>query len=186
MLLLLGKSYKPDPTLLCNGFIAGLAAISASCAFVDYWAAMVIGVVAGFVVSQSIYFLDKIGIDDPVGSISMHGASGIWGLLAVGLFANGKYGTGWNSVNHGDPSSANGDGVRGWFYGDGGQMLAQLVAAVVLIVVVFGLAYLCFKISDWITPLRTNRDAELKGLDGAELGTLVYPDFTLKSGTLDG
>ena len=89
-MLLLAKSYKPDPTLLCNGFIAGLAAISAACAFVDYWAAMLIGVVAGVLVSQSIYFLDKIGIDDPAGSISMHGASGIWGLLAVGLFANGN------------------------------------------------------------------------------------------------
>jgi Amt family ammonium transporter len=186
MCVLLFQSYKPDPTLLCNGFIAGLAAISAACPFVDPWAAMVIGAVAGVLVSQSIHFWDKIGVDDPVGSISMHGVSGLWGIIALGLFANGKFGVGWNGVDRNEFASSGGDGVRGWFYGDGGQLVAQLVAAAVLVIFGFVFAYLFFKLSDWLTPLRTNRDAELKGLDGAELGTLVYPDFTLKSVTLDG
>src|SRR5262249_33880371 len=138
-----------------------------------------IGAVAGFLVSQSIYFWDKIGVDDPVGSISMHGVSGLWGLLAVGLFANGKCGVGWNGVIHSDLAAGSGpDGVRGLFYGDSGQLVAQLITVVVLVIFGFTSAYLLFKLTDWITPLRPSRDDELKGLDGAELGTLVYPDFT--------
>ena len=98
MLTLGAKKMKPDPTLICNGMIAGLVAISGPCPFVDSWAAVLVGAVAGSVVVGSVLLLERRGIDDPVGAISVHGVAGLWGLLAVGIFANGKYGTGFNGV----------------------------------------------------------------------------------------
>ena len=98
MLTLGAKKMKPDPTLICNGMIAGLVAISGPCPFVDTWAAVVVGAVAGSVVVGSVLLLERRGIDDPVGAISVHGVAGLWGLLAVGIFANGKYGAGFNGV----------------------------------------------------------------------------------------
>src|SRR6185369_12960093 len=88
------KGLKPDTTMLCNGMLAGLVAITAPCAFVDPWAAGVIGVVSGVLVVYSVFFFERIGIDDVVGAISVHGVNGVWGLISVGIFANGKYGAG--------------------------------------------------------------------------------------------
>jgi len=177
LLYFLGMRYKPDPTLLCNGFIGGLVAIAATCPFVDPWAAIFIGLLAGVLVNISVTTWDKFGVDDPVGVISMHGVNGIWGLIALGLFANGKYGLNFNGVA---------GPVKGLFYGDASQLVAQLAAAAV--VVVFGLAtaYALFRISNSITALRVSADSELRGIDSGEVGTLSYPDFTLKSVTLDG
>ena len=98
MLALGAKKMKPDPTLICNGMIAGLVAVSGPCPFVDSWAAVLVGAVAGGVVVGSVLLLERRGIDDPVGAISVHGVAGLWGLLAVGIFANGKCGAGWNGV----------------------------------------------------------------------------------------
>jgi hypothetical protein len=98
MVYLQMRQMKPDPSLMCNGLLAGLVAISAPCAFVDAWAAVLIGAVAGVLVVLSIFFWDRVHIDDPVGAISIHGVGGLWGLIALGLFANGKYGHGWNGV----------------------------------------------------------------------------------------
>ena len=98
MLTLGAKKMKPDPTLICNGMIAGLVAISGPCPFVDSWAAVVVGTVAGCLVVGGVLLLERRGIDDPVGAISVHGIAGLWGLLAVGIFANGKYGAGFNGV----------------------------------------------------------------------------------------
>ena len=107
MLTLGAKKMKPDPTLICNGMIAGLVAISGPCPFVDAWAAVIVGAVAGCVVVGSVLLLERRGIDDPVGAISVHGVAGLWGLLAVGIFANGKYGIGFNGVAaSGLPSTA--------------------------------------------------------------------------------
>ncbi|HTQ38441.1 MAG TPA: hypothetical protein VMJ32_05410 [Pirellulales bacterium] len=178
---------KPDPTLMCNGLVSGLVAISAACAFVEPWAALAIGAIGGVLVIISVLFWDKVGIDDPVGAISMHGVAGLWGVIAVGLFATGKFGAGWNGVARDDYAKLPGgvDGVRGLFYGDGGQLVAQLLEAGVLLVFGFIAAYGLFKLSALVTPLRVSRDAELQGLDGSEMGTLAYPDFALKSGILD-
>ena len=118
MLTLAAKKMKPDPTLICNGMIAGLVAISGPCPFVDSWAAVLVGAVAGSMVVVSVLLLERRGIDDPVGAISVHGVAGLWGLLAVGIFANGKYGAGFNGVAP--------DGVRGLLYGDPGQFAAQV------------------------------------------------------------
>ena len=83
----------------CNGMLAGLVAITAPCAFVAPWAACLIGVIAGFLVCYSVEFFDKVlKIDDPCGAISVHGVCGAWGVIAVGLFADGTYGAGWNGV----------------------------------------------------------------------------------------
>ena len=90
---------KPDISMSCNGMLAGLVAITAPCAFVAPWAAAIIGVIAGFIVCFGVWFFDHVAhVDDPCGAISVHGVCGAWGVLAVGLFADGTYGEGWNGV----------------------------------------------------------------------------------------
>ena len=186
MLYLVATVKRPDPTMMCNGIIAGLVAVSAGCAFIEPWSALLIGAVAGVLVIVSVFFWDKIGVDDPVGALSMHLGAGIWGVIAVGLFATGKFGSAWNGVVRSDYNKLSGvDGVRGLFYGDASQLVAQLIAAFVLTIFGFITAYVLFKISGMFTPLRVNRESELQGLDGTEMGTLAYPDFALKSSTLD-
>ena len=124
-LMMTGK--KPDPSMMVNGMLAGLVAITAPCAFVDSWAACVIGAVAGVLVVWSVGFFDKF-VDDPVGAVSVHGVNGIWGLISLGLFATGKYGGGWNGVVRQEMVDKAGmDGVRGLFYGDASQLMAQLL-----------------------------------------------------------
>src|SRR5438045_1845159 len=108
------KYGKPDISMSCNGMLAGLVAITAGCAFVAPWAASVIGMVAGFLVCYGVWFFDHVAhVDDPCGAISVHGLNGAWGVLAVGIFADGTYGSGWNGVN---------GNVTGLLYGDGGQL----------------------------------------------------------------
>ena len=118
----------------------------------------------------------KFKIDDPVGAISVHGINGIWGMLAVGLFADGVYGDGFNGVS---------GGVRGLFYGDANQLLAQLIAIGVLIVWGFGLSYVFFKILDKFWGLRVKPEDELEGLDVPEMGVLAYPSNMLTRSELD-
>jgi len=124
-----------------------------------------------------------MGIDDPVGAISVHGVNGLWGVISVGLFANGKYGLGWNGVSRADaafgagtPEAVN-DGVRGLFYGDVSQLYAQLLDAAVVAVFGFVMAFVWFKISNLIVPLRVSKEDELAGLDAPEMGVLGYPEF---------
>jgi Amt family ammonium transporter len=177
------KGLKPDPTMLCNGMLAGLVAITAPCAFVDPWAAAVIGGVAGVLVVYAVFFWEARGIDDPVGAISVHGVNGLWGVLSVGLFATGQYGAGWNGVVRPEMIAKYGsDGVRGLFYGDASQLVMQGIDCLVLAVFGFAMAFVWFKLSNWITPIRVSKEIELEGLDGPEVGTLAYPDFSLHSG----
>ena len=180
MVTLMLKGLKPDPTMCCNGMLAGLVAITAPCAFVDPWAAAVIGLVAGGLVVMSVFFWERVGIDDPVGAISVHGVNGIWGVLSVGIFANGAYGAGWNGVVRDEMVKLYGsDGVRGLLYGDFSQFIMQSVNASVVVVFGFAMAYVWFKVSDLITPLRVSKETEIEGLDSPEMGTLGYPDFQL-------
>ncbi len=182
MLTLYALQTKPDPTMLCNGMLAGLVAITAPCAFVDSWAAVAIGGIAGGLVVLSVLFWERKGIDDPVGAISVHGVNGLWGLIALGLFANGKYGAGWNGVVRNDFAKQFGsDGVRGLFYGDASQLAAQLLDAAVVAVFGFVMAYAWFKLSNLITPIRVSMEMEREGLDSPEMGVLGYPDFTVTS-----
>ena len=182
MFTLMAKGQKPDSTMMCNGMLAGLVAITAPCAFVDPWAAAVIGAVAGFLVVVSVFFWENRGIDDPVGAISVHGVNGIWGVLSVGIFANGAYGAGWNGVVREEMVKAYGaDGVRGLLYGDFSQFIMQIIDCTVVVVFGFIMAYVWFKISDAITPIRVSKEVEMEGLDGPEMGVLGYPDFQLHS-----
>jgi len=178
MLTLQSKGLKPDPTMMCNGMLAGLVAITAPSAFVDPWGAAVIGAVAGWLVIVSVFFFEARGVDDPVGAISVHGVNGLWGVLSVGIFSTGQYGAGWNGVVRDAFVTAYGsDGVRGILYGDASQFLMQIIDCIVLVAVFFPFAYAWFKISDLITPLRVSADTELEGLDGPEMGAIAYPDF---------
>jgi Amt family ammonium transporter len=183
MVVLWLKGLKPDPTMLCNGMLAGLVAITAPCAFVDPWAAAAIGAVAGVFVVLSVFFFENRGVDDPVGAISVHGINGLWGVLSVGIFANGRYGAGWNGVVRDSFVSAYGsDGVRGLLYGDPSQLVMQVIDCAVLVVFGFAMAYVWFKLSNLITPIRVDAETELEGLDGPEMGALAYPDFTIHRG----
>ena len=194
---MMARGMKPDPSMMCNGMLAGLVAITAPSAFVDSLGAAIIGAVAGVIVVESVFFFDRVMVDDPVGAISVHGINGLWGVISVGLFANGKYGAGWNGVDRfaalAEPDKAKWvdkvgygyDGVRGLFYGDASQLWAQLLDAAVVAVFGFAMAYVWFKVSNVITPIRVSRETEIVGLDGPEMGALGYPDFALKGGALD-
>lgn len=180
MLALYAKGLKPDPTMMCNGMLAGLVAITAPCAFVDSWAAVAIGGIAGVLVVFGVFFWEKRGVDDPVGAISVHGMNGLWGVISVGIFANGKYGAGWNGVVRDSfVKSFGSDGVRGILYGDASQLYAQLLDAAVVAVFGFLMAYAWFKLSNLITPIRVSVGTELAGLDAPEMGAIGYPDFTV-------
>jgi Amt family ammonium transporter len=177
------KGLKPDPTMLCNGMLAGLVAITAPCAFVNPMGAAIIGFIAGILVVYSVFFWEARGIDDPVGAISVHGVNGLWGVLSVGIFATGEYGAGWNGVVREEMVKLYGsDGVRGLLYGDFSQFIMQAIDCAVLVVFGFVMAYVWFKVSNLITPIRVDEETELEGLDAPEMGTLGYPDFQLHPG----
>jgi ammonium transporter, Amt family len=184
MVTMQSMKMKPDPSMMCNGMLAGLVAITAPCAFVDSWAAFLIGAIAGVIVVFSVFFWDRLHIDDPVGAISVHGVNGLWGVISVGLFANGKYGAGWNQVVRSEFVNKYGsDGVRGLFFGDASQLGMQLIDAAVVAVFGFAMAYAWFKFSNLITPIRVSAETERQGLDGPEMGAMGYPDFSVASGS---
>jgi Amt family ammonium transporter len=148
-------------------------AITAPCAFVNSVSAVIIGLVAGILVCLSVFFIERtMKVDDPVGAVSVHGVNGAWGVLALGLFADGTYGDGLNGVA---------GTVKGLFYGGGGsQLAAQLVGSVTNIVFVFIIMYVFFKILDKIIPLRVDPELEIEGLDQAEVAVSAYPDFNVR------
>ncbi len=163
---------KPDISMMGNGMLAGLVAITAPCAFVNSVSAVIIGLVAGVLVCLSVFFVERrMKVDDPVGAISVHGANGAWGVLSLGLFADGTYGDGLNGVA---------GPVRGLFYGNGSQFLAQCVGALTNVVFVFALMYTFFKLLDKIIPLRVPAQIEQEGLDQAEVAVSAYPDFSIR------
>jgi ammonium transporter, Amt family len=176
------RGEKPDPGMMVNGMLAGLVAITAPCAFVDPWAAVVIGLIAGVLVVIAARFIENKGVDDCVGAVAVHGVNGLWGLLCVGIFANGQYGAGWNGVVREEMVTKYGsDGVRGILFGDASQLVMQAIDCVVVAVFGFVMASVWFKISDKITPLRVSAEVELAGLDLPEMGVTGYPEFALAS-----
>lgn len=167
------KFGKPDASMTANGMLAGLVSITAPAAFVEGWAAIIIGAIGGVLVVLSVLFIERVlKVDDPVGATSVHGACGIWGVLSLGIFADGTYGIGWNGVG-----ATAARGVTGLLYGDVGQFIAQLIGAATVIVFVFSVAYLFFKVQDKIMGIRVSPEVELEGLDLPEIGNLAYPDF---------
>ena len=166
---------KPDASMTGNGLLAGLVAITAPSGFVNPVSSVIIGVVAGLLVCLSVEFVERVmKVDDPVGAVSVHGANGIWGVIALGLFADGKsnYGGSWNGVT---------GSVTGAFYGDLGQLVAQLVGVSVLIGFVFTLSFVFYLLVDAVLGQRVSAEVEVEGLDIPEMGALCYPEFELKS-----
>jgi ammonium transporter, Amt family len=161
---------KPDVTMMCNGMLAGLVAITAPCAFVSAPIAVLIGSVAGVLVVAAAVFVErKLKIDDPVGAVAVHGVNGAWGILAVGLFANGTYGAGLNGVS---------GAVRGLFYGDAGQLGASVIGIVTNIVFVGAMTAGTLFVLDKLVGNRVSREDELAGLDVPEMGLEGYPGET--------
>jgi Amt family ammonium transporter len=168
------KYKKPDPSMMANGMLAGLVAITAPCAFVNATSAFIIGAIAGVLVVLAAFFIDQnLRIDDPVGAVAVHGVNGLWGVLSLGLFADGAYGDGWNGVA---------GTVRGLFYGDLSQFVAQLIGSVTCIVFVFTTMYIFFKISAKTVGIRVEPGDEVEGLDIPEMGVKGY-DHTPEAGT---
>lgn len=165
------RGTKPDVSMMCNGLLAGLVAITAPCAFVSPAGGLIIGLISGIIVVEVTLLVErKLKIDDPVGAIAVHGANGIWGVLAVGLFADGTYGDGLNGVK---------GTVKGLFYGDSGQFIAELIGAATNLVFVGLAGWLMFKLLDVLVGNRVSTDVELYGLDLPEMGIDGYSGIKL-------
>ncbi|MBN2582279.1 MAG: ammonium transporter, partial [Planctomycetes bacterium] len=157
---------KPDLSMTMNGALAGLVAITAPCAFVEGWAAILIGLIGGVIVVFGVGFLDRIKVDDPVGAVPVHGMNGIWGTLAVGLFAS--------------PAVSGDGGPVGLFYGGGLHQLGVQAlggfSGALFSLLVMGLVFLLIKKT---IGLRVSEEEELKGLDIGEHGLEAYSGFQI-------
>jgi Amt family ammonium transporter len=155
---------KPDASMCGNGLLAGLVAITAPSAWVNTAGACIIGVIAGVLVCLSVAFVENVmKVDDPVGAVSVHGTCGLWGVISVGLFADGSF------------------GVTGLFYGAGvGQLIAQLVGCATLLGFIFSFSFALNWILDALMGQRCSIESETEGLDLPEMGQLGYPEYVLK------
>ena len=162
---------KPDLSLSANGLLGGLAAISGPCAFVSPAGAVAIGLAAGILCCASVFFVErKLKVDDPVGAVSVHGVCGAWGMIGLGLFADGTYGAGLNGVA---------GTVKGLLYGGSSQFVAQVVGTLTNIISVFIIMYVFFRVLDKVIPLRVSEEVEFEGLDQYEVSVTAYPDFSI-------
>ena len=162
---------KPDLTMALNGSLAGLVAITAPCDLVTANASIVIGLVAGVLVVLCVFSLDKLHIDDPVGAVSVHCVNGVWGTLAVGLFAVPK------ALGYGNE-------MVGLFYGGGVNFLGvQLLGVAVTAAWAFGMGLVIFFALKALRILRVDPKTELKGLDVTEHGEDAYASFQFFSNT---
>jgi len=159
--LLLGK---PDLTMILNGALAGLVAITAPCAFVSIPSSLIIGLIAGMLVVLAVLFFDKVKVDDPVGAISVHLVCGVFGTLAVGLFAQAEF-----------TPDTTGNGL--FFGGGAGLLMAQLAGIVGVGVFVFAISTIFWQILKATVGIRVSAEEEMEGLDVGEHGNIAYPDF---------
>ncbi|BDG10667.1 ammonium transporter [Anaeromyxobacter paludicola] len=167
LLYVWGLHSRPDLAMACNGLLGGLVSITGACAFVSPAAAVLIGLVAGGLVVRAVVFLERrLRVDDPVGAVAVHGVCGAWGGLAVGLFADGSYGDGWNGVA---------GPVRGLLFGAPSQLGAQCVGVAVNAGFVFAASYGFFRLLERVMGNRVPAEVELTGLDALEMGTDAYP-----------
>lgn len=165
---ILGK--KPDVGMTANGALGGLVGITAGCAFVENWAAVVIGILAGVIVVLSVKFIDSIHIDDPVGAISVHGVCGAVGTLAVGLFASPRL------------IEAAGVGTKGLFYGGGlAQLSVQALGVAAVAAWALGASAIVFTVIKATVGLRVSAEEEIEGLDVGEHGMWGYAETFLGS-----
>jgi len=151
---------KPDISMACNGMLAGLVGMSAAAPFVGPNAAVIIGAISGVLASAGVLLNERtLRIDDPCGSVAVHGYCGGWGALAVGLFADGT---------HRD--------VTGLFYGDWKQLVAQVLGTIVCAAFAFSLTFAVFAALNRTSPMRVEPDIEAEGIDLNEFGMLAYPE----------
>lgn len=164
MLTIWAIAGKPDVSMTVNGFLAGLVAITAGCAFVSPGSALIIGLIAGIIVVLAVNIIDqKLKIDDPVGAISVHGVCGAFGTVAVGLFAEPAFG-----------------GSSGLLFGGGIDLLAtQLIGVLSVFAFVFTSMFVFFKVLDGLIGLRVSEAEEKQGLDIGEHGMVAYPEFEM-------
>jgi Amt family ammonium transporter len=168
---------KPDITMACNGMLAGLVAITAPCAFVGPNASVLIGAIAGAIVCGGVLLNERVlKIDDPCGAISVHGYCGWFGAVALGIFADGAYGAGWNGVGAAEYLGQAGRGVTGLLYGDTSQFLCQLTGATLCAAYAFGFTYVVFRVVNAIKSMRVAPEIEIEGLDVPEFGLPGYPE----------
>jgi Amt family ammonium transporter len=155
---------KADVPMMLNGALAGLVAITASCGFVDTWAAVVIGFIAGILVFYSIRFFEKIKVDDPIAALSVHGAAGVWGTLSNGLFATKELAT---------------VGKPGLFYGGGIHQLGiQAMGVITCAAYAFIVSFIILAIMKAaMKGLRVTEEEEIIGLDMSEHGSYGYPEL---------
>jgi Amt family ammonium transporter len=146
---------KPEVGFTINGVLAGLVGITAGTASVGFGSSILIGFIAGVIMVGSVIVLERLGLDDPVGAISVHGTVGLWGVVAVALFS-------------GDAS-----------------LIPQLIGAAAIIVWAFATSYVVFKAIDLTVGLRVSRDEELLGLDISEHGSDAYPEFVFQHQVVD-
>ena len=152
---------KPDFSMTVNGALAGLVAITAPCAYVSVTSSAIIGLIAGILVVPAVLFFDRIKIDDPVGALSVHLVNGIWGTIAVGLFAT---------------ADAPGGGANGLFYGGGfASLQAQLVGTLAVGAFTLTLAYIAWSVIKMLLGMRVDAEDEMRGLDHSEMGMEAYP-----------
>lgn len=157
---------KPDLSMTLNGGLAGLVAITAPCAFVSMQSAFLIGVIAGILVVFAVLFFDRVHLDDPVGACSVHMVNGVWGTLALGLFANPAV----------CPAAA--VAKPGLLLGGGtAQFLPQLIGVVSIGAFVSAISTLAWLIIKAIMGLRVSAEEEVEGLDLGEHANVAYPDF---------
>lgn len=156
--IVLVRTGKTDILVACNGALAGLVGITAPVAFVEPWSAVVIGAIAAPIMLTSVSVIEKVfKIDDPVSAISVHGTTGLWGLLAVGIFANGN------------------NGVAGLIGGNSLQIVSQLISMAVVLAWALGTGFALFLTLKVTMGVRATREEELEGLDMPEHGLLAYP-----------
>ncbi len=164
MITIWKQSGKPDLSMALNGALAGLVAVTAPCAFIDPWAAIVIGAVGGVLVVLAAIGLDKLKIDDPVGAFPVHGVNGIWGTLSIGIFGKAALGLPHDGLVYG-----------GGFAQFGIQALG-IAAIIVFVVATMGTI---FKVIDLTIGLRVTKEEENLGLDIGEHGLESYTGFQI-------
>lgn len=156
--------HKPDIGMTINGALGGLVGITAGCAFVSANSALIIGAIAGAIIVFGVLLLDKLKLDDPVGALAVHGMGGIFGTLAVGLFAQ-------ESIYPGTTGN-------GLFFGGGFELLwSQMIGVAAVGVTVFGASLFIWLAIKAIWGVRVSAEEEIEGLDIGEHGNRAYPDF---------
>ena len=161
---------KPDLSMILNGCLAGLVAVTAPCAFVTLTSGAIIGLVAGIIVVPAVLMFDKLKLDDPVGALSVHLVNGVWGTLALGLFYHGK-------KEYGDGAIANTVAALDTGLSRGEQFMQQLKGVVLVGAFAFIASMVLWYIVKAIFGIRVTKEEEIEGLDIGEHGNAAYPDF---------